>query len=220
MPYGFDTNDHNIVLKNIQYPWSDFENCIPLVYAGAFLPKSDLFIDLLFRAISELKSEQNFNKNIKLFFLGTGEYSHKSIAAFAKEHNLSDEVVEIRERFPYLHVLNFLSAAKGLILLGSSEAHYTASKTFQYILSKTPIFSILHTKSTAVNILKNCHAADYLCEYDELAKKHEFYQLIKAKFRNFAALDFSYNPDLSKLEQYSAKKSAEILLSAIKKVFN
>ncbi len=214
MPYGFDANDHNIVLKNLTFPWSDCEDCLPLVYAGAFLPKSDLFVRLLFRAINELKTEHNFNPQIKLFFLGTGNYFHKSIAAFAKEYDVETEVVEIRNRFPFLHILNFLSAAKGLILLGSTEAHYTASKTYQYILSKTPIFSILHAKSTAVDVLKNCNAASFLCEYSDDLDQNKLYEIIKNKFKNFIQFNLEYQPDLSQIEQYSAKKSAEALLDA------
>ncbi len=218
MPYGFDPNDHNVVLDNLHYPWEEFNNCIPLVYAGAFLPKSDLFTKLLFRAISQLKTEHKWNDNIKLFFLGTGNYSHKSILDFAKEHGIDNSIVEIRERFPFLHILNFLSAAKGLILLGSTEEHYTASKTYQYIISKTPIFSILHTKSSAVKVLKDCNAATYICEYSEELSEDDMYKLIKTTFYNFINIKYPYKPKLKELEQYSAKTSAKILIDAINRV--
>jgi hypothetical protein len=68
MPYGFDPKDHQILLENTTYPWDDYPECIPLIYAGAFLPKSDLFTDLLFKAIKELKQEGKWNEKSKVVF--------------------------------------------------------------------------------------------------------------------------------------------------------
>ncbi len=218
VPYGFDTNDYNVVPDNLEYPWGSFGNCIPLVYAGAFLPKSDLFTKLLFRAISQLQKENKWDKSIKLFFLGTGNYSHKSILDFAVENNIENCIIEIHERFPFLHILNFLSAAKGLILLGSSEEHYTASKIFQYIISKTPIFSILHTKSSAVGVLKDCNADSYLCEYKQGLSEDYFYSIIKTTFSNFINNKHEYKPNFKELEKYSAKTSTEKLIDAVNRV--
>ena len=93
MPYGFDPNDHQIKLENINYPWDDYPGCIPFIYAGAFLPKSDLFTDLLFKAIAELKAEEQWNQKVKLFFIGTGNYSHKSVEEFSSHHLVEDVVV-------------------------------------------------------------------------------------------------------------------------------
>ena len=217
MPYGFDPGDHQIRLKNIKYPWADFPDCIPFIYAGAFLPKSDLFTDSLFKAIYELKQESKWNKKVKLFFLGTGNYSHKSITEFAKENLVDEQIVEIRDRFPFLHILNFLSAAKGVLLIGSTEKHYTASKTYQSLLSKRPVFSILHAESAAVNVFKECNAANYLCEYHENEPHQELLTKIKQIFSDFVESKSLYKPDLNHLDNYSAKKSTEVLVNGIEK---
>jgi len=218
MPYGFDPNDHVIKIENIKYPWDDFPDCIPYIYAGAFLPLSGLFIDLLFKSLYQLKKENKLNEKIKLFFVGTGNYSHKSITEYALEHSVNEYVVEIRDRYPFLHVLNFLSAAKGVLLIGSTEKHYTASKTFQSILSKRPVFSIMHAESTAVEVFKECKADAYLVEYLELEEKDKLEQKIKQSFENFIFEEKAYLPDLENLDKYSAKKSALKLVEAIQKV--
>lgn len=218
MPYGFDPKDHQIKIENIKYPWSDFPDCIPYIYAGAFLPKSDLFINLLFKAIAELKAEGKWNDRIRLFFIGTGNYSHKSIAEFSSENKVNEYVIEKRERYPFLHILNFLTAAKGVLLIGSTEKHYTASKTYQSLLSERPVFSILHAVSTAVDVFKECKAANYLCEYDENESDEQLLQKIKQTFLLFIEGKNSYNPDLKQLDKYSAKKSAEALVNGINKV--
>ncbi len=217
MPYGFDPNDHFIKIENIEYPWNNYPDCIPYVYAGAFLPNSGLFIEMLFKCLFQLKTENKLDKRIKLFFLGTGNYSHKSITQYAEEQSVSDIIIEIRDRFPFLHVLNFLSAAKGVMLIGSTEKHYTASKTFQSILSKRPVYSILHSESTAVQVLKECKASGYLVEYLENEKLEELEFKVKEKLVGFLFEQMDYNPDYPKLEKYSSKESASKLSEAIHK---
>ncbi len=218
MPYGFDPGDHKIIIEKLEYPWDKFKNCIPFVYAGAFLPNSGLFIDLLFKSIAKIKNETSFNKNIKLFFLGTGNYSHKSIFGFAKEHKIDDLVIEIRERFPYLHILNYLSEAKGILLIGSTEKHYTASKTYQSLLSEKPVFSIMHFESSAVKVFEETKSDKFLVKYDDNRNVNDFKNIIEQNFSKFIQFKAEYNPDLSKLDKYSAKKSTEVLSKAIEKV--
>jgi hypothetical protein len=218
MPYGFDPSDHNIKLEKLAYPWDKFPGCIPYIYAGAFLPNSGLFIDLLFKAIASMKAEGTLNEKVKLFFIGTGNYSHKSITSYALENSVDENVIEIRNRFPYLHVLNFLSMAKGVILIGSTEKHYTASKTFQSILSGRPVFSIIHNESSAVKIFQECKSDAYLVNYFENIEKDKFLFEIKRKFSNFLNEKEEYNPEFEKLEKYSSKQSAKALVNAIESI--
>jgi hypothetical protein len=217
MPYGFDPSDHQIKLEKIDYPWDKFPSCIPYIYAGAFLPNSGLFIDLLFKSINMLKSEGKFDSRIKLFFVGTGNYQHKSITEYADENFVSEHIIEIRERYPFLHVLNFLSAAKGVVLIGSTEKHYTASKTFQSILSGKPVFSILHAESTAVDVFKECGADNWLVEYSENKEMEKFLIEIKEKLRNFVNQQKVYQPNIDMLDKYSSKQSAKDLVDNIEK---
>jgi hypothetical protein len=218
MPYGFDPSDHHIKLEKLTYPWDKFPDCIPYIYAGAFLPNSGLFIDLLFKAIASMKTEGSMNEKVKLFFIGTGNYSHKSIKAYALENSVDEYVIEIRNRFPYLHVLNFLSVAKGVILIGSTEKHYTASKTFQSILSGRPVFSILHNESSAVKVFQECKSDNYLVNYFENSENTNFQFDIKRKFCNFLNEKEEYNPEYKILEKYSSKQSAKALVDAIESI--
>ncbi len=215
MPYGFDPNDHKIEIENIEYPWEKYENCKPIVYAGAFLPLSGYFTDSLFKNIRKLIDEKSFDKRIKLFFLGTGNYFHKSITEYAQEAGISDFVVEIRERFPFLHILNFLSKSYGVMIIGSTEKHYTASKTFQSLLSQKPVFSIFHSESSAVEIMQECNADNYTVTYEETENQRVFSEKIKETFAKFIKQEKNWKPDLTILEKYSAKESARKLVESI-----
>ena len=220
MPYGFDPNDHKIVLENINYPWDTYKNYKPLVYAGAFLPLSGYFTELLFKSIKKLRDKGNLDPQIKLFFIGTGNYTHKSVTAYAKDAGIEDIVIEIRDRYPFLHILNFLSRAYGILVIGSTEKHYTASKIFQSILSERPVFSIFHTESSAVRILKECNAAQYTVKYQPKQDEKMFFEQIEQTFYNFIEQKNDWQPDFAKLDKYSAKESARVLVETIDKCIN
>lgn len=219
MPYGFDPKDHEISIDGIKYPWKNYGDDLEVyVYAGAFLPKSHLFLKILFQSIKYLQKQGKWIANKKLFFLGTGNYPGKTIAEYAKDYNLGDIVVEIKERFPFLHILNFLSAAKGVLVLGSTEKHYTASKIFQSLLSKRPVFSIFHHESSVIKILKECNAQKYLCTYLPGNSIHLLELEVEEKASIFFSSESEWNPNLMKLEKYSAKASAEALVEKLNKI--
>ncbi len=218
MPYGFDPNDHKIQLENIKFPWDNIPNCKPIVYAGAFLPLSGYFTELLFKSIRKLIDENKFNPEIKLFFIGTGNYTHKSIAEYAQEAGIDDTVIEIRERFPYLHILNFLAQSYGVLVIGSTEKHYTASKIFQTLLSNRPVFSIFHKESSAIKILNECNAGIYTVKYTENINKEQFNKQIEQTFYKFAHQTENWMPDLKVLNRYSAKESAKVLVKGLNKI--
>lgn len=211
MPYGFDPNDHKISLDGVKMPWAKISGCKPMVYAGAFLPKSHLFIRQLFGAIAELKKQGSWDEKAHLFFVGTGNYAGKTIENYAQENGISDLVHEIHQRFPFLHILNFLASAYGVMIIGSTEEHYTASKTFQSLLSEKPVFAVFHHKSSAVKVMKQANAAQYLVQWKENMRPNQLKEELKSNFARFVALEAGWNPDLSRLEPYSARQSAQKL---------
>ncbi|WP_179317357.1 hypothetical protein [Winogradskyella undariae] len=219
MPYGFDPNDHKLKLDDLKMPWDGIEHCKPWIYAGAFLPNSHLFMDCFFKAIKTLKDQGNWDADIKLFFIGTGPYPAKRITAYAADYGLEDLVVEQRERQPFLHILNYLSHADRVLLFGSTERHYTASKTFQCLLSERPLFTVLHAESSAVNVIQDVKADAYLVPYNEGDTKSKIVAkmvTVLNPFQNVA----SWAPELQSLDQYSSKQSAKVLAEAMDEVIN
>lgn len=214
MPYGFDPKDHEIVIENLKLPWEGM-NCEPLVYAGAFLPNSHLFIKLLFQVIQQKVEKGQWDKKKQLFFLGTGFYAGTTIADYAKQYGIETIVHEVRVRFPFLHVLNFLAAAHAVMIIGSTEKHYTASKTFQALLSKKPVFAIFHRESSAVAIMQECNATNLLVEYHEQAEQQELKSAIANKLEVLLSGNFHWNPDLSRIDKHSASASAKALVQKL-----
>jgi len=216
MPYGFDMADHTIKLEDLNMPWKPGEQVI--LYAGAFLPNSGLFLKHVFEAVASLHAEGKWPAHRKFYFLGTGAYQHKSVLEYAIEANISHLVVEIRSRYPFLHILNFLSQAWRLLVLGSTEEHYTASKIFQVVLSLRPFMSVFHEHSSALTILQECHA-DVFCvkyspeEYSPNAFGKEIQRVLEMTLGEVA-----WKPDLKAIEKYSAEASAGALFKAIESI--
>ncbi len=219
MPYGFDPNDHKIELNELDLPWQDQPNCKPWIYAGAFLPNSHLFVKSFFETISKLKIDGNWDSAIRIYFIGTGPYPAKRITTYAKEYGLENIVVEHRERFPFLHVLNFLSKADRVMLFGSTEKHYTASKTFQCLLSNRPLLSMLHAESSAVEIIKSVNADSFLMPFQEGDLMVDIVRKLRPLLIQFQQTD-SWTIDLKPLDAYTSKQSARVLANAMDKALN
>jgi hypothetical protein len=67
---------------------------------------------------------------------------------------VADVVSEIPGRVDYLDALAVLTHASGILLLGSSEPHYTASKLYPALLAKRPLLALFHEASSVVSILR------------------------------------------------------------------
>ena len=215
MPYGFDPNDHSTAPNHVICPWGDDKSDY-FLYAGAFLPHSEPLMNSLFSAMGELKNQKQLPEKLKFRFVGTGIRDGHSISDLAQQHGLADCIEEYPERIPFLSVQALLRRARGSLVIGSTEPHYTASKTFQCILSGNPVFAIIHAKSSAADFLQNARANDYLITWNEQAPS-TFELGIQDTLRRLLHSPSQWNPDLTKLEPFSARESASILFSGIEK---
>lgn len=215
MPYGFDPNDHKIGLDKLKLPWPDGTKAY--LYAGAMLPTSLLFLRLLFKSIKRKVDEGSWNESNMLYFIGTKSTPTNSVKSMAEEFGIGNKVVEIPERLPFLHILYYLSRAEGVLVIGGTEKHYTASKVFQNILSNRPIFSIFHHQSSAIETLKRVMADDFTVEYFE----HESEMILEKKVDDTFSkylLNNEWEINLEGINNYSCKESTKALVETIEKV--
>lgn len=224
MPYGFDRNDHHIKLENLEFPWESTLNSEPgtqnlkiWLYAGAFLPNSHVILQAFFMAIKALREQKLWDETIRLWFIGTGNYPAKSIESYANDNKIDDIVTEKRDRYPFLQVLNFLNEANTVMIIGSTEKHYTASKTFQSLLSNRPVISAFHHESSAIQVMEDCKADEFTMRYKPKMSHPKMVDAFKAVLQKRLESE-EWNPDLSALDQYSAKESARMLVEGIERV--
>jgi len=127
------------------------------------------------------------------------------------------QVFEYPKRIPYLDALIHLEVSSGVFIFGSIQPHYTPSKVYQAVLSGKPILSVLHSASTAVQIINNSGAGivlDFNGEQDVDRIRRNFANT----FGRFEELLKNWNPETvnySMLEQYSAEKVTQQLAALL-----
>ena len=94
---------------------------------------------------------------LRLHFFGTSNQSAPDayrVLPMARECGVADAVTEAPGRLDYLEALSVLAHASGILLLGTSERHYTASKLYPALLAERPILALFHEASSVVSILR------------------------------------------------------------------
>ncbi|NOT58257.1 MAG: hypothetical protein HOP18_26945, partial [Deltaproteobacteria bacterium] len=67
---------------------------------------------------------------------------------------IADIVREVPGRVPYLEALTILLRADVILMLGSDEAHYTASKLYPALLAERPLLGIFHEGSSVCEVMR------------------------------------------------------------------
>lgn len=224
MPYGGEVNDHKSLKKLglIPYLFQTKEK-LQLVYAGAMLPKAYEPLEKIFKAIADEKEKYN---SVEFHFIGTGSTPDDpkgyTIKSLAEKYGLWQYIVfEYPKRIPYLDVLIHLEAAAGVFILGSTEPHYTPSKTYQGVLSQKPIVAVLHTQSTAVNIIRSS-GAGLVLDFDGEQEIDKIEYGFRSFFDSFRKFQRTFQPDMVNrqiFDQYSAKAVTQKLVTSLNSLY-
>ena len=123
-------------------------------------------------------------------------------------------VDEHPHRIGYVDTLNHLEHCSAVLVLGSTERHYTPSKVFQAILSQRPVFAMLHAESTAIGMIEQARAGTVLPLTEQTmpgpaAVADALEALIEAPAYDASAVDGSA------FEFLSARASARALAEAL-----
>lgn len=131
------------------------------VYVGRGGADMAFAVRSLFQAIgrSRQQSPDKFS-NLMLHFIGTdyAPTARKTIEPIAIEEGVGDMVREHPRRVPYFEALQCLLDADALIVPGSDDPGYTASKIYPYILAGKPLLAIFHEKSSVVSVLQETNS--------------------------------------------------------------
>src|SRR5581483_10041688 len=89
-------------------------------------------------------------------FVGTNyaaaERTYKLVEPLARRRGVADLVDERPERVPYFETIALLESCDAILLIGSVDADYTASKLFACVLARKPILALFHRRSLVVEI--------------------------------------------------------------------
>ena len=223
VPYGAEESDFQYLDKHPRaaYLFQPGDGNFHTVYAGAMLPRAYSILEALFQALIIIKKEQpSIFQKLRFHFIGTGSKLKDprsfTIRPLAERYGLLDAVCEFPARIPYLDVLNHLKHAHAVLILGSSEPHYTPSKIFQAALSRRPVITLLHTKSTAVGILKEANIGTVVTFDEENPADRCIDDIVQAIYR---ATQHKYSPEEVNWEKFFTY-SAEAMTEKLAKVFD
>jgi hypothetical protein len=111
------------------------------------------------------KNKQKFQQ-IHFHFIGTSYApagtGTPTLQPIAHEMGLSAFVTEHTNRIGYYQSLKNLNHADGLLIVGSNQAAYNASKLYPYIFTKKPLLAIFHQQSNAATIVIKCSAGELM----------------------------------------------------------
>lgn len=113
----------------------------------------------LFEAIARF-APVDLRQRLRLHFLGTS-YAPSgqgvpTITPLAARYGLGEVVEERTDRMPLSLTLATLKAADALLVLGSNDPGYTASKLVPYLLARRPLLAVMHEQSLVGEVLERC----------------------------------------------------------------
>jgi hypothetical protein len=131
---------------------------INFTYVGTVWDRAAGVVRELIGAISELQvSRPRLAERLRFNFIGTSARTdgHQmfQVAPLAEAAGVAHLVFESPARIPYLDALSEMASADVLLLVGSDEPHYTASKIYPSLMSCRPFLSIFHRSSSAHEVL-------------------------------------------------------------------
>src|SRR5690606_38967606 len=96
----------------------------------------------------------------------------KSIETISNLFGLETFVTEMTDRIPYFEALSLLLKSDIIIIPGSNDKNYTASKLYPNILAKKPLLCVFHSNSSVVEIVNDLNAGHVVLFDQEKAVEH------------------------------------------------
>ncbi len=182
------------------------------VYVGRGGEDMALAVRCLFLAI-QLHRSQNPEiwQSVQLHFVGTsyapGHLAVKTIEPIAQELGIADLVNEHPQRIPYFEALQVLVDSDAIVLIGSDDPDYTASKLYPCILARKPILAIFHHQSSVVDILRHCQAGQVVTFTSKQQPQSLVSQVItQLNWLLSMKKGFQPNTDWSAFQPYTARE--------------
>lgn len=160
VPIGCDPADFDALRAKAAGAESDYSSPehIELSFVGTVMPRTEPVLRAVLAAFARAReADPRAMARVRLVFVGAsnqpGAREDYKVLPLAEAMGAADGVVETPQRIPYLAALGVLARSHGLLLIGSDEPHYTASKIYPALMSGRPYLSLFHAASSAHEIL-------------------------------------------------------------------
>ncbi len=163
LPFGFSEADFEL-LRAEPRPNRFFSPRRNGVLNGVYVGRGGRDMEPALRAIfgafrKGLQQAPQLFGEVNLHFVGT-DYAPPpggtpTVAPVAEEMGLAGRVRESVQRIPYFEALQLLLDSDFLIVPGSDDPQYTASKIYPYVLAGKPLLCVFHERSSVVQLVRS-----------------------------------------------------------------
>lgn len=171
----------------------------------------------LFGALAQVRSERpQAVAGLKLHFIGTSYApagrAVETVRPVAQECGVDDLVDERTARLPYHEAIRAMIDADLVMMIGSTDSTYTASKLFPCILAGHPILAIFHERSSVVPIMQECRAGRCVAFADAGPRAEDVASAVEWALG--ASQDWSAELDGAAFSKYTARAMTGNLCAA------
>lgn len=221
MPMGAAPEDYDLVrrLGRAPFLFDPADGRFHMIYAGALLPAGLAVLDAFLAGLHRLRQvAPPLAARLSVHFVGTGsspdDPNGHRVLPRARAAGVGEMVDEHPHRIGYVDTLNHLMHSSAVLVLGSTEPHYTPSKVFQAMLSERPVFAMLHHDSTAVGMIRSARVGEVLTLLEaELPAPDTVAEALR---KLVDRPDYRMAPvDRSAFEAYSARESTRLFAEAL-----
>jgi hypothetical protein len=225
IPLGGEPDDFEYLRRNPRANeiFNRADGLFHLSYVGAYTVSMNETVRALFEALRVgLGSKPELFSRLCMHFVGTNYAPDAGgvspLKEMAGEMGVAEFVEEHPGRVPYLDALQLLLESDALMILGSGEAHYTASKVFPYILARKPLLTIFHEASNLVRILRETESGPVIT-YNAQSPPETKAGEIALQLERLLLLPQGYHPPTrwEAFEQYTTRAMSERLARAFDK---
>jgi hypothetical protein len=212
IPFGAAEVDFGVMEDNgVTQPFIDPDaDTIDVVYAGRGGHDMATAARGIFQALAKGRERQpSLFGRVQMHFVGTsyapaGE-GEKTIEPIAEQCGVGDAVTEHTDRIPYFQSLRLLRDADHLIIPGSEDPDYTASKLYPYILSRCPVLAVFNQNSSVVDILRETQAGTAVTFNGATATDELSRRILEDWSPMLKRLPYTPNTDWGAFEPYTAE---------------
>jgi hypothetical protein len=162
-PIGSDPGDIAAALAELPVGFAAGDGLRHIVYVGTLLPRAVHAMRAVFDGLALWRTQDPAAHDVRVHCVGT---SNQGVSAavgramdLARASGVADVVTEHPARVAFDRALSTLRHADGVLIVGSDEPHYTASKLYPALLADRPLMAVLHPDSQAATVLAAARGA-------------------------------------------------------------
>lgn len=226
IPYGGELSDFEYVRQQPKENafFDPRDGYFNFVYIGAMLPKAYDTLRTLFSAFLQLKeTHPELYRRLRCYFIGTTYAANPDnglVKPVADEMGVGDVIFEHPKRIPYLDAVDVLCQADGILVLGTTEIHYTASKIYPCIMANKPILAMFHRASSVVDVMTLTNSGELITYDSRETVEFKVNEISAAMLKIISPGYIKPETKWDEFEKYSARSMTVRLAAVFDKVTN